>query len=423
MVKIATIEKTVAANLCCGCGTCISTCPTSAISVMLKTGVYVPNIEKAKCTLCGICLKVCPGYELDFKSYNIRLFGKMYNNSSLIGNYIQCYKAHSSDSIVRYNSSSGGVLTQLLIFALNHKIIDGALVTKMNPSDPMRPLVYLAQNSSDILNASRSKYCPVPLNASLKSIIDTPGHFAIVGLPCHIEGIRKVEEITPKLAKKIVLHLGLVCNHAPSFMATEYLIKKMGISEMDVKAISYRGNGWPGRLTITMKNGDQKFVNHFDQRYWGHVFNSYFTTNRCVLCNDKICELSDISFCDAWKKSKNEFGESIIIARSIVGHELVKKAIDESAIVAESVDEADVVFSQGLAEVKKRHTARIQVYKQMGKKTPCFNQANLKPQISHYSGALITYAKGYISSKPQLWPIIDIYPAIHRILKKSDYKG
>jgi len=185
-----TVEKIYENNLCSGCGTCVSVCPSDAIKIQINSnGFYIPKIDKEKCIGCGKCLKVCPANGINFDEFNKRLFNKS-SKDAILGNFINSYTGYSMDYKIRKESSSGGLVTELLIFALEKGIIDAVIVTRMSASKPLEPEVFIARSKKEIISASRSKYCPVPLNLILKKVMDSTEKFAIVGLPCHIHGIR-----------------------------------------------------------------------------------------------------------------------------------------------------------------------------------------------------------------------------------------
>ena len=411
-----TIEEVLNAGLCNGCGTCVGLCPNSAIYMSKTKEGYIPKLNRNECNQCGICFDVCPGHSVNFRKLNSMIFGKE-QKDILMGNYINCYVGHATDLNIRHNSTSGGIITSLLIFAIEEGIIDGALVTKMNDARPLEPEVFIARTKDEIISASKSKYCPVAANTVLKNILRENGRFAIVGLPCHIQGIRKAEMVNKKLAKKIVLHLGLVCNHTPTFSATAYLLQKMKLRKEEVKKIDYRGEGWPGGMSIILANGKKNFVGQFNPFYWGYVFNSYFFPTRCILCNDKMCELSDISFGDAWHLSNSKIGESIIVSRREIGEELLEKATMKKEIEIKKVSSKQIVESQGLDLVKRRHKARILIFKKLGKRVPVCNQEVLESKTSDYVKALSLYLRNYVSSKPHLWNLINIYPSLLTYIK------
>lgn len=177
-----------------------------------------------------MCLKVCPGHEVDFKAMNKFISG-VENPDTIIGHYNECYVGYSTNEKIRYNSSSGGLVTHFFLSALEYGLIDGALVTRMKHDNPLRPEPFIARSRDETLDAMGSKYCPVPANIALKEILKIPGKIWSCRLPCHIHGTRKAEMIKPLLAKRIVLHLGLVCNHTPTFKALEYLLECHGIKK------------------------------------------------------------------------------------------------------------------------------------------------------------------------------------------------
>jgi coenzyme F420 hydrogenase subunit beta len=422
-----TISQVVKDELCTGCGTCIALCPEKAIKLTIneKKGIYVPQLNEEKCNNCGICYKVCPGHEVDFKQLNLEIFGKE-PEDIIIGNYLNCYIGHATDYDIRYNSASGGLVTQLLIFALEEGIIDGALVTRMKKDKPLEPEPFIARTKEGIIEASKSKYCPVPVNIALKEILKSEEgeKFAVVGLPCHIHGIRKAEQINKKLREKIVLHIGIVCNHTPTFLATEFLLKKMKIKKEDVTKLDYRGEGWPGGMKITTKEGNKIFVPHFSSGYWGIVFNSFFFPTRCTLCSDKICELSDVSFADAWMPelmNDNDVGTSLIISRSKISEEIFNEAASKGKIELKKVSEKVALQSQGLYAVKKRLKARIMILRMFGKKIPIYHQDLLNSSFSDYHHAFSFYISNCFLSKRYFWSFIGLYR--FSLEKASYYKS
>ncbi len=315
-------------NLCTGCGTCYAMCPKEAISIEIneKKGIYEPVIDETKCNNCGICMKVCPGHEVDFETLNEQVFGKQ-PEDPLIGNYINCYTGYSTNEEIRYNCSSGGLVTQLLIYALENKIIDGALVTRMKKDKPLEPEPFIARTKEEIYEARGSKYCPVPANIALKEILNAPEgeKFAVVGLPCHIHGIRKAEQINNKLKERIALHLGIFCSHTDDLHAFLFFLKRNKIPESSIVGLKYRSHGWPGKLQIDLITGKS----YFDGTYLKFLHdNDFFTPHRCINCTDLTAELSDISLGDAWISEflkKDKIGRSVCIIRCDASQEIVKK--------------------------------------------------------------------------------------------------
>lgn len=402
----ATIEEIVDEGLCTGCGTCSGICPNSAIKIVINAEeVYVPELVDDKCDKCGICFNSCPGKYFDFDNSNFGIFGKKPENI-LLGNFINCYLAHATDREIRYNSASGGLVTSLLIYSLEKGIIDGALVTRMKKDNPLEPEPFIAKTKEEIIEASKSKYCPVPVNVALKEILNSKEgeKFAVVGLPCHIQGIRKAEMINKKLREKIVLHLGIFCSHTDSFRGTKLLLRKLSINDKEVKKISYRGEGWPGKIQINLKNGDQRYISN-QSSLWNIIFNSFFSTpTRCLLCNDLTAEFADISFGDPWLLeiiSKEQVGKSIIISRTKQGEELLNAAISDGHIELSPIEPEKVIQSQRtfLHFKKVNLEERIKLRRLFAKKYPQI--AMHRTKISPYNKfiAFFSLVNSYLGSK------------------------
>ncbi len=350
------IEHIIKTRKCCGCGTCAGICPKGAIEMKInKMGLYIPEIDKKKCSNCGLCNKVCPQIDkkVDFNELNNSIFNKT-PEDKFIGNYISGYVGYSTDKNLRFEASSGGMITQILISALESGIIDGALVTRMKRDTPLIPEPFIARTNEEIISAIGSKYCPVPVNIMLKEIINSKGDekFAVVGLPCHIIGIRKAEILIPKIRERIVLHLGIFCSGTESFFGTKFILKKKGIKTEKVNSIKYRGMGWPGYMQIRCTNKIVKIFHH-DLLYYGGIF-PFFKNPTCILCLKKgyiLNELADISFGDAWgtiQENIDALGSSFIISRTNIGEKILAITKEHSEIKIIKLSKKDCYLHNGI---------------------------------------------------------------------------
>lgn len=411
---IALVEKD---GLCTGCGTCVGICPKDALEMTMSSskGIYLPRLDKEKCNHCGICFETCPGYEVDFNQLNWEIFGKQ-PEDMLLGNYLNCYTGHATNYDIRYTSASGGLVTALLIFALEQGIITGALVTKMSESSPLEPQPFIARTKSEIISACKSKYCPVPANIALKEILKEEGKFAVVGLPCHIQGIRKAELVNNKLRDRIALHLGLFCSHPTSFWGVRFLLYRYNINEEDIAQLDYRGEGFPGYMTIHLKNGTKRLIPFMDYNTfsWGLGF---FTPMRCTLCFDQGCDLADISCGNAWfpELESDEIGTSLIISRSTRGENLLKQAMSKGEITLSSLKSDK---ARGRIEKKEQYGARSRVAHLVGQKLPDYRMELPKSKFTTYLATLKLYLNIFLSRR-YLWWLIIISGYADRLRGKS----
>ena len=402
---VETIEQIARNDLCTGCGTCVAMCPKEAIEMRIdkRKGIYVPKMNKEKCNSCGLCRRVCPGHSVNFKALNLDIFGKE-PEDVLIGNYQGCYLGHATDDNLRYNAASGGVVTALLLFALEKGIIDGALVTRMSKENPLEPQPFIARTKEEIISACKSKYCPVPANIALREILKEDGRFAVVGLPCHIHGVRKAESVNEKLKEKIVLHVGIFCSHSDTFWQTEFLLKKLGLKKEDIAKIDYRGEGWPGMMSVLLKNGKNVSVPYSEagslHGLWLHAL------LRCALCCDLTAELADVSCGDAWLPeilANEKMGKSIVIPRTKMGEALCLEAVQDRYIKIEKTSAYKVKQCGDMMQTKKKDiNVRFFIQRLFNKAIPTYNTTLLRPgPISYLRGALV-YLNAEVSSKRYL---------------------
>jgi len=414
--NMSNVRYVVRSNLCTGCGTCVGICPQSALVIRKNenTGVYQPEWNQKKCVHCGMCLYVCPGYSSNIEKLNDALFGKK-TTDSLLGHYEACYVGYSNEQRIRYNATSGGLVTALLTFALDEGIIDGALVTRMNPERPLEPEPFIAKSRNELISSSKSKYCPVHISSALRQISEEKGKFAVVGLPCHIQGIRKAERMNKCLQEKIRLHFGLFCSHTPSFLATNYLLWTLGIKKEDISKIDYRGRGWPGGMSILLRNGRRIFIPHQHPATWGRVFGEYFYPFRCTLCSDATAELSDLSFGDPWNLSIPGSKSSLVIVRSRIAADLIRDALSQRKIELTSLKPEEVIYSQkgNLLFKKDLIVERLFLAKLFGANiTLCSTSYPERGiQIRKLLNAMLFYCKINLTSKksifsPMLYPLL-----------------
>ena len=331
-------------NLCCGCGNCVSVCPALALTFDRSTNAPRP-VEPYRCDSCGLCLAVCPSlHELEKPAV------------------LKCYAAYSKNRDIRYNASSGGFVTELLIGLLEEGGIDGAIVCDYR-DDVFVPEATLATSKEDVIKAATSKYCPVPMNLALRYINN--GKFAFVGLPCHVKGLRLRQSIDPKMRESVTLAIGLFCNHTPRLQATDYLLYNLGVNRKDVARIQYRGKGWPGTMRVTLRNG--RVVQLADA--WDTGFGKHFIPHACLDCEDVFSDYADISVGDPWLKEyeHDKLGTSFVIARHPSAIHLIEKC---TGLSVHTISYDKVFESQRTNhdnKTKKKHIRKRKLLAQLGR--------------------------------------------------------
>lgn len=343
---------------------------------------------------------------MDFDILNSFIFNRHFENS-LLGNFLECCSGYSSNKRIRRDASSGGITTSLLLFLLESKIVDGVLVLKMADDAPLEPAAILARTKDEVMIASGSKYCPAPVNVRIKEILAKKGKYAVVGLPCHIHGIRKAEMFTKELKERIVLHIGLFCAHSVNFAGTELVLHRSGIRKEHVLSLRYRGKGWPGKMSVGLIGRDAIDIDY--RLCWDGMFGCFFfTPMRCTLCSDATNELADLSIGDAWlpqfDRSIDREGRSVVIVRTDIGRRLLERARTNRKIELVSLDQNAVVFSQrsSLNFKKKALGTRAHFLNSLGKLVPQTNPSPPTDGVMSYLSTFFLYLNICLSSNSRL---------------------
>lgn len=396
-------------NLCTGCGICEDLCPTHSIRIERKNGENHPTIDKVSCLSpsCGTCLKVCPGLGIKLNSLAKDIYSEpTINQDKYIGKYVSLYTGYSMDYDIRYHAASGGIVTQFLVFLLEKKIIDGAVITKFSEKDHITPVSYIARTPKEIIEARSSKYCPVSLNKVGNEIKQSEGKYVIVGLPCHIQGFRKRACIDKKFNERIIGFFSIYCSSNRTYYAQDFLLKKHNVSSKDISYFAYRDNGCLGDMIIKTQNT----ITVPFSFYYGRL-RSFFKPRRCLVCIDHYGELADVCFGDIHiEPYKNDkIGISSWIVRNTFFDRLFKQAVSEGYIHIEELDPETLNESQKamLYSKKRKAKALINIDKILGRRTVTYDVQLDSPKINDYISVVITGIQRFIGKHKSLWFIIN----------------
>ncbi len=369
-------------GLCTGCGTCAGVCPLQSIEMTYIYGEPEPRL-KSECNGCGICFKVCPGADVNIPELESFLFGTERPEERVdLGILKECFRGFAVDERVRRMGASGGVISSLLIYGLEKGILDCALVAGFKENEPCRTEAKIVRNTSEVLDTARSKLAVVPVNSLLTQAVKMGfSKIAVVGLPCHIHGIRKMQyhRIPASLVKKVKLTLGLVCAGDFYFEGTKHIIQEIGKVE-DLKRIvkiDYRGGYWPTYFVITLDDGKEIFLDrHFCS---SNMLMGVFKRDRCEMCIDWSNELADIAGGDYWEVTVGEgsqLGTSMCLVRSDMGESIIKSAMDENILALEPIDRFKIISNFGFELKKHGAMFRLIQRRRFGIPTPNFHYKN-----------------------------------------------
>ncbi len=338
------VEEIGKSNLCLSCEICNAICPTDAIEMEYRSGQFLPKISNEKCIDCGLCLKLCPGEVPDSKKFR--------NNfeSKLTGDYLDTYSVFARDWEILKESTSGGVVTKLIIDLLEDGVYEGAFVLNFDIFSGNPARLTIAKNKEEVKAASKSKYAPASVFNIIKTLDQASSpNYIIVGTPCQLTGIKKYIEVGG-IDDDRLLFLSLFCDRTLNFNFLKYIEDKFAERDEKIAKFDYRNkekNGWPGDVKIYFDTGRELVVDRSERT----KVKNFFQLERCLYCLDKLGRMADISFGDCYIEGKNEPGRSNIIVRTVKGKNIWESYKDH--FNWEEVSIEAIKRSQNISQKKK----------------------------------------------------------------------
>lgn len=384
---LKTLARIVDGDLCHRCGSCVGICPTKVLGVDAEE--YPTIVNLGACTDCDLCVKVCPGDEFDALSIARQLFGEAPDLRDMHGHFDAAYLTYARDAELRKNSTSGGLVTGLLISMLEAGEIDGAIVVGSDDVERWKGKPLIARTPEELLATTKSKYAIAPTNVTLTEVRETPGRYAFVGLPCQVHGVQKAMRLDRRVKERIALTIGLFCHaaveHEPMKEIWNNVISDCGPPENIVRFISRVGKH-PGTPHVELKDGSLRPV-YFPraENYRPssmeiiNILYRLYTPARCLTCYDSTSEFADIAVGDPWmappaKDIDFYDGYSFTLARTAAGKQALDRAVSRGALVALALEEKAARTSNTMMGEEKRWRAFrvIETQSRQGKPVPTY---------------------------------------------------
>jgi coenzyme F420 hydrogenase subunit beta len=212
----------VGTGRCSGCGGCVIACPWGVLSLdgeswapRLAAAARVPGAverclhQERGCTLCA---RACPRFGDWEADGDLAALARRRGEDELLGVCRALWLVSATDPEIAAVGQDGGLATALLTYALEHDIIDAALVSYSD--EGMRPRPGVARSRAELLAAagSRYTYSPNPLAYAEAARLGAD-RIGLVGVGCQasvpaVAGARGVRRV----ARRFALVIGLLCS-------------------------------------------------------------------------------------------------------------------------------------------------------------------------------------------------------------------
>jgi coenzyme F420-reducing hydrogenase beta subunit len=255
--------------------------------------------------------------------------------------------SQSTNSARNIAASSGGLIKEVLRNVLSSGDIDGVIAL-----DHVAGIDFAARlvtTPEDVDTLPGSIYHNLKQTPALQILRDTPGRFALVAIPCQLEGMYSwIRTQAPELRDKIVLTVGLLCGWQYSHHSINAMGEYLGYDPANISDISYRGGGPVGKLTVTTTDGEVYTASRRVDFGYQVAFDRHFNTNRCHVCINHSNFLADLVVGDAWLPSTvfTKTGVSLVVCRTEFAETVLKRLVDSGSCVSIEVGEDEIRESQ-----------------------------------------------------------------------------
>ncbi len=361
-------------NLCCRCGSCAGICPRGNIVFTDTRGACLPQGSGNCPETCDLCGKVCPGGHFDLSPLR-QISGLSFATG--IGACLNISLLKAADKTLREMSTSGGAVTALLIAFLEKGLIDGVISIGPDPESPTGSAAKILSSAEEIKAHTQSRYCVCPLN-QLMPKLEAGKKYALVGLPCMVDGLRNMMEVRESLRGQVVITLGLFCHSTMFYSATEKLLElyRPPVARSSVKNIRYREGKFPGGFAAhDGKGGATEIIPLPD---YMQLFNRH-SLNRCRLCIDHYSAFSDLAFADPFpfldELAENDQKWTVAIVRTAAGQKFVNEVLgNDDHVVSKKVTERNIArLNDKLRAIQSVHLKQVAMTKQIGLPAPGYN--------------------------------------------------
>lgn len=269
-----------------------------------------------------------------------------------------CQTGHATDPAVRFQGSSGGVLTALAIFALEQRLVDGIVHVAADPEQPTRNRTAISRTAAQVIAAAGSRYAPSSPLEQVESLLETGERYLFIGKPCDVSALVSLAEVDGRVAAAFPYRLSFFCGGIPSFAGTGRILATMGLAGRTLASFRFRGNGWPGLTEARTTDGEVATMRYAES--WGRHLSPQ-VQYRCKICPDAVGGVADIAAADAWYGGESGYptfeeqdGRSLVIGRSAAGQELLTRAREAGAIDLADLAPTEIDLMQPAQARRKR---------------------------------------------------------------------
>jgi coenzyme F420 hydrogenase subunit beta len=322
------IQEVVSSGLCTGCGLCESVAGHEhvrmGISLLGHSRPYVP--EPLPRALEERALASCPGVRVDGPGRPPGV-----DVHPVWGPVRELHRSWAADPAVRFKAAAGGTLSTLGRYLLASGEVDAVLHVRAREDRAWLTEGVVSRTEEEVVSGAQSRYGPSAPLVHVRRLLDEGVRFALIAKPCDISAVRRLAKVDPRVDEQIAYLLTIFCGGVHGAHIPQAIIRYHDLDESEIGVFRYRGEGWPGALSVQTHAGERHEMTYLGG--WTNKPYSYDMQFRCKICPDAVGEVADISVPDGWvlKDGKPCYdeapGRNVAVVRTERGQRLLHAAV------------------------------------------------------------------------------------------------
>jgi len=349
-------------GLCIGCGLCQAVAGAERVKLCKTSNGYQQPLVQGKLDHATVdrIYAVCPGTRIEGLPQRLNEADSKRDN--VWGTWRRMLRGWAGDPEIRFEGSTGGVMTALGKYLLESKRVDFILQVRSSLSEPSFGEPCLSFTAADVIDAAGSRYGPAAPLLDIDQVLERNQPFAFFAKPCDVNALRNYAELDPRVDELVRYCIVMVCGGYGTPQGTLDFYRRSGIDPHDVTGLRYRGRGCPGPTRVETADGAAHEFHYID--FWGEDETTWSLPFRCKICPDGIGEAADIAAADTWigggpnrVDSETDPGTNAIVARTRAGEELLAAAAADGALTLEYDIVPDTMSLYQPHQVNKKYAA------------------------------------------------------------------
>lgn len=266
------------------------------------------------------------------------------------------YIGYSTDRLIRYKASSGGIGTSIIKYLLSLPGYDTSM-TFVYDKDKCGYIPKLIYDFSEI-NICGSIYQDIDILSFIKgNISNIKNGIVVTCMPCQVQGIRSI--LNRNNINNFII--SFCCSGQTTLEGTWLFYRYIGIGKSQVINMQYRGNGWPSGIQIELFDGRKICRDNYTNPWKLMHQSKLFRPKRCLMCKEDVSYKADVSLADPWLgkyKNSDKIGNTMFLVNTERGLSFIEEMKNKSLLQLIDSSMEDYMKAQGHTVMAKKKASQ-----------------------------------------------------------------